>query len=61
MEKEYKLLEVKLLDDIAHLIEIDEIENFPELIQKLKILQKDLPYWIKDLEIVYNEWKPNKS
>lgn len=57
MQKEYKLLEVQLLDDIAHLIEIDDIEHFPELIEKLKILQKDLPYWIKDLEIVLNNHK----
>jgi len=47
-----KLEEVVLLESIIKLINIDTIEILPELISKLKQLEKDIPYWIKELESI---------
>ena len=47
-----KLEEVVLLESIIKLINIDTVEIVPELISKLKQLENDLPYWIKELESI---------
>jgi hypothetical protein len=46
------LREAVMLNNIKELIIKDTIEIVPELVAKLKELQKELPFWIKDLEIV---------
>jgi hypothetical protein len=55
------LREAVMLDDIKKLIIKDTIEIVPELVEKLKELQKELPYWIKDLEIVIESNKDVKK
>ena len=47
-----KLNEVILMEEIIKLIETDTAEILPQLITKLKQLEKDIPHWIKELEIV---------
>ena len=47
-----KLEEVVLLESIIKLINIDTIEIVPKLISKLKQLEKDIPYWSKELESI---------
>ncbi len=55
------LREVVMLDDIKKLIIKDTVEIVPELVEKLKELQSELPFWIKDLEIVIESNKDVKK
>jgi len=55
------LREAVMLDNIKALIIKDTVETLPELVEKLKELQSELPYWIKDLEIVIESNKDVKK
>jgi hypothetical protein len=46
------LREAVMLENIKALIIKDTIEIVPELVDKLKELQSELPFWIKELEFV---------
>ena len=47
-----KLYEVILMEEIIKLIETDTAEVLPVLIVKLKQLEKVIPHWITEIEIV---------
>lgn len=55
------LREAVMLDNIKKLIITDTVEIVPELIEKLKELQSELPYWIQELQIVADENKDVKK
>ena len=55
------LREAVMLDAIKSLIIKDTIEIVPELIEKLKELQSELPHWINELQIVADENKDVKK
>jgi hypothetical protein len=50
-----------MLDNIKALIIKDTVEIVPELIEKLKELQSELPFWIKELQQVADENKDVKK
>jgi hypothetical protein len=55
------LREAVMLDAIKSLIIKDTIEIVPELIEKLKELQSELPFWIKELQQVADANKDVKK
>jgi hypothetical protein len=55
------LREAVMLDSIKALIIKDTVEIAPQLLEKLKELQSELPFWIKDLEQVVESNKDVKK
>jgi hypothetical protein len=55
------LREAVMLDNIKALIIKDTVEIVPELVDKLKELQSELPFWIKELEFVIESNKDVKK
>ena len=50
-----------MLDNIKELIIKDRVDYMPELVEKLKEFQSELPLWIKDLEEVIESNKDVKK